>query len=65
MYHLLLQRVVQKIAPYKSFVQKEIGVKYKIPGFGIPFQIFQFLAISSFKLFFIDNKLHYFYIKTP
>ena len=45
------------IAQNQSFVQKEIGAKYKIPGFGIPFQIFQFLAISSFRLFFIDNKL--------
>ena len=28
----------KKIAQYKSFVQKEIGVKYRIPGSGIPFK---------------------------
>ena len=38
MYHTLSQKVVQKIATYKSFVQKGVGVKYRIPNLGIPFK---------------------------
>ena len=34
----LYQTGGQKIAQYKSFVQKGIGVKYRIPGSGIPFK---------------------------
>ena len=39
--------MVQKIAQYKSFVQKEIGVKYRVHGSCIPFKPCDGMLINS------------------
>ena len=58
MYQTLTQRVVQKIAPYQSFVQNEIGVKYKTMQNGPPSKISLFLAITPISAYYYNNKLY-------
>lgn len=56
---------IENIAQNQSFVQKRIGAKKKVPILSTPYQNQPFLDIGSFYPYYIDNKLHYFYIKTP
>ena len=45
--------MVQKIAQYQSFVQKGVGVKYRIPGLGIPFKSCNGVLTSSFSILYL------------